>query len=204
MMDGSDAHDNFDMFISEMFPGSKSKIKELFYHWTTETHWSTYIWVWDNKYRFPLYLSLINDASGMSSGAEETKRINLLKSYMHYLILIYDIKTSPKNTLAEKEARWAKTDIALNYMASTYKSAIVNPYQGLNVLIGYEASPSSYNAWVDSTNGGFTFKPAPFLAATPINDTQIGLDFNSDKTAYPMLANYKFVEPDSILKLACK
>jgi len=205
--DGSDVQTNFNVYVNDMFPGSKTKIKELFNHWTNENNFLSNDWLTENKNRLPLYLSLINEAANLSGGAEETHRIEQLKAYVHYLILHYDLKATDALNSTGLISRRAKADILLDYLVSVYNYGIINSFQAINNTVSdsLSVSQATFDKWVDTTgNGPGIFKAAPLLAVSPINSTKINSDFTADTTAYPMLATYKFTEPDSIIAAACK
>ncbi|MDP2385438.1 MAG: T9SS type A sorting domain-containing protein [Bacteroidota bacterium] len=202
LMDGSNVENNQNTLVNDLFPGSKSKINELFNLWFNDNHFLASPFQYESKHRFPLYFSIINQADGLALGADEKKRIRMLKSYMHYLTLINDVKAFPADTCAQEDAL---VQTLCNYVVRIYKTGIINAHQQLNITLSQEATRSKLLDWVTyDTIGNPTWLNGPFNAQTPITDAEIDAEFISDTIKYAKHCNFKYVEPFDIIEEACK
>ncbi len=206
LMDGSDFKTNFNGTITDLFPGSKSAVMELYELWGNENAVLNGGLLFENAKRFPHYFSLISKIDSLASGTEEIQRVRMLKAYMHYMVLQTDMAISSDDSLT----RDPKVQTLCNYLASVWLTGIVNSYQQINIslsAVGVKQSTIDYwsQVYVDSNNVflGFNYKPGPFIANPPITDNQIDANFVADKNLFAPYCDYAYIEPHDIVNEAC-
>jgi hypothetical protein len=200
MVDGSDVSMNFANQIDELFGSAAPKVKELYDLWNTDGFHFTSYWLNHNMPRMPIYHKLIKEADDLASNPKEKSRINRLKAYYHYLVLLNEMRiaTNPVE-------RDLKSQEFLNYHLG-----IANVSQQINNTISNYSLPATYDIWWNnwSTSADsllpFGFREAPFLAQAPYTETEISSFFDLDGVNYELYYDYKLLKPDVLIQKACE
>jgi hypothetical protein len=138
-------------FSNKMFGAAAGKVYQLLQLWGDDKAITTGDYIPDNKYKIPLYIKLVNEASVLVQNEAPVMkaRIAELKAYLHYMVLYYDWLFDQR-THTEKQSKAAALCL---YLASINKLQLVNSYFLItDIASRYETGSSFYTAY-NSTNG---------------------------------------------------
>lgn len=174
-------------FCNTLFAGAANSIFKLLQSWGNDNIVTTGDWMNDNKYKIPLYLQLIQEASEQTQNSPSIvkERIGELKAYLHYMILFYDWAFDQRSQ-ADKAAKAGELCI---YLAEINKLQLVNSYFLISLITSrYSASDPLYTKY--NVNNGTAYQNGQLPLIT---SQKIEQDFLDDYNHWSgLIQQYKF------------
>lgn len=195
-------------YYTDMWGNAAPKIKELYDLWGEEIVNTPWIWLFDNRYRLPVFNNIVHEASSLVQTPEEIERICQLKAYMVYVNMYFDVFLGyeESNSIAKME----KIDSMVNYLARINHLNIVNTYRQIELLLNmippqYHATYLSKWAGINLTYYDY-YQGTEWANITPINCLEIDNLFqaNIDNAVYnPVTDPHTIVSAYDIINEAC-
>lgn len=183
-------------FCDRMFAGASNTIYQLLQMWGDDKTVMLNNGIQDNKYKLPLYLSLLDKANNETKNASSLvkERLNELKAYVHYMFLYYDwvFDQEPNNLKEDKAAALCI------YLAKVNKLKIVNSYFLITNLVNSYSANNSFVAKYNVTDGSaYQNGNLPLITASEIEN-----NFTADISKYKtQVQQYNFEKASDIKKL---
>lgn len=166
-------------FCNNMFADASETIYRLLQYWGDDRTITVSTFMNDNKYKLPLYFSLVQEAIQQSRNAPEVvqERLRELKAYLHYMVLYYDWAFDQR-AYTDKTAKAAAVCL---YLARISRMQLVNSYFLITNMVS--KYPGDFKTLYNVTNG--TAYLGGSLAQVTAAD--IDRDFQSDYTSQTAL-----------------
>ncbi len=138
-------------FCGRLFGPAAGKLYTLLQHWTDPQTVTVGYALPDNRYKLPLYFSLLQEADALAAGepAVVRERLRELKIYLHYMLLYY-------RWASDQRVGAAKEDLAealCIYLARIRSRQIVNSYFLISDLVNRSGTGSRLQRLYNVTNG---------------------------------------------------
>jgi uncharacterized protein (UPF0297 family) len=171
MKDYTNIDSSLTEFCRNMFGKAAPAINKLISYWQNDLVFTTNKWMYDNLYRLPLYLDLVNTATQLAgSDAAVQKRLTELKAFLHHLVLYYDFFTVINSPAVKKQ----RAETFVQHAAQTNHLLIINAYWMVNqVGFIYANDPAFIAKWTPASGTGYT-------GLAPLNANDIERNFTSD------------------------
>ncbi len=133
-------------FCNKLFDNAANSMYRLLQYWSDDKTVTTYNFMYDNKYKLPLYIQLIKEAEQQTQNATPLvkARIQELKAYQHYMILYFNWVCDQRNDNAKAD----KAAAICTYLAKINRMQLVNSYfLILDIVRRYPANSDFYNQY---------------------------------------------------------
>ncbi|MEJ7626655.1 MAG: T9SS type A sorting domain-containing protein [Ferruginibacter sp.] len=180
-------------FTNNMFGPASPEIFKLLQFWSDENTITTGAYLSDNKYKLPLYISLLNEAVIKTQNSPEVikQRLRELKVYLHYMVLYYNWLSDTRNN----NDKAGMAGALCLYLAKISKMQIVNSYYLIiDHVSKFPESGSFYSTYNAFTGSAYLNGNLPL-----ITNEEIEADFNADfNYAASMIPKYDLKDPEFI------
>lgn len=178
-------------FCKNMFADAAETIYRLIQYWGDDRTITVSTFMNDNKYKLPLYFSLVNEARQQARNAPEVvqERLRELKAYLHYMVLYYDWAFDQRG-YTDKTAKAAAICL---YLAKVSRMQLVNSYFLITNMVS--KYPADFKTIYNAANGtAYQNGALPQVTAADIDR-----DFQSDyNTQVALIGKYKLETDDEV------
>lgn len=155
-------------FCNNLFGSASKTIYKLLQMWSNEKTVTVTNGIQDNKYKLPLYFTLVSEAIAQTQqDAPVVKlRLNELKAYLHYMVLYYDWAFDQR-TYSEKAEKAANFCL---YLARINRLQIVNSYFLISDIVNkYPATDIIYTRYNTTDGTAYLNGALPLITTQEIN-----------------------------------
>ncbi len=161
-------------FCNSMFAEAAGTLYQLLQHWSSDKTVTVTNGIQDNKYKLPLYFTLLNQAIQQTQNSPQVvkERINELKAYFHYMLLYFDWSADQRTNEAKKNRAAAQ----FLYLSMIRLQQLVNSYFLISDIVSrYGTASNFYTQYNVASGTAYQNGNLPLITAAEIN-----ADFNSD------------------------
>jgi hypothetical protein len=180
-------------FCNNLFGSAATTIYKLLQMWSNEKTVTVTNGIQDNKYKLPLYFTMVNNAVAQSQQDAPIvqERLLELKAYLHYMVLYYDW-VADQRIYSEKADKAA---IFCLYLAKINKLQIVNSYFLISDIVNkYPTTSSIFTSYNTADGTAYLNGALPLITAREINKL-----FASDNNMLQaLISQYSLVETSTM------